>query len=56
MMSMGGNMGGMDMNMPMMDMPHQGPLFLPWHRWYILKLEEELGVPIPYWVSVIYFI
>jgi tyrosinase len=43
------NMMTMGPNMNHSEMPHQGPLFLPWHRWYILKFEEELGVPLPYW-------
>ena len=33
---------------------HRGPEFLPWHRWYILRLEQELRsidarVTLPYW-------
>lgn len=33
---------------------HHGPEFLPWHRWYLLKLELELRsidarVSLPYW-------
>ncbi|MCH7545492.1 MAG: tyrosinase family protein, partial [Planctomycetes bacterium] len=33
---------------------HRGPAFLPWHRWYVLTLEEELRaidseITIPYW-------
>lgn len=33
---------------------HRGPAFLPWHRWYVLTLEEELRaidseITVPYW-------
>ena len=33
---------------------HRGPEFLPWHRWFILRLEQELQsidsrVTVPYW-------
>jgi len=33
---------------------HRGPEFLPWHRWYLLRLEQELQsidsrVSLPYW-------
>jgi hypothetical protein len=33
---------------------HRGPEFLPWHRWYLLRLEQELRsidarVTLPYW-------
>ncbi|MDX1747126.1 MAG: tyrosinase family protein, partial [Halobacteriales archaeon] len=33
---------------------HRGPEFLPWHRWFILRLEQELQaidarVALPYW-------
>jgi tyrosinase len=33
---------------------HRGPVFLPWHRYFLLKLEQALqlydfGITIPYW-------
>lgn len=28
---------------------HRKPIFLPVHRWFLLKLEEAIGVPMPYW-------
>lgn len=28
---------------------HRGPIFLPWHREYLLRLEKELGTTLPYW-------
>ena len=29
--------------------PHGEPKFLSWHRLYSLKLEQLLGLPLPYW-------
>ncbi len=33
---------------------HRGPVFLPWHRYYLYRFEQQLqkkvpGVTIPYW-------
>ncbi len=47
-----------DPNMPpgSMPMPHAGPLFLPWHRQYLLMFEDALrsvsgnkDITVPYW-------
>ncbi len=43
------NAMNMGPHMPMGAYPHQGPIFLPWHRSYILRMEKALGVPLPYW-------
>jgi hypothetical protein len=29
--------------------PHESLAFLPWHRLLTLRMEEELGLPLPYW-------
>ena len=29
--------------------PHGTPDFLPWHRLYMVQMEEALGEPLPYW-------
>ena len=29
--------------------PHGGVNFLPWHRLYMVQMEEVLGEPLPYW-------
>ena len=29
--------------------PHSGPTFLPWHRLFMVQMEEELGEALPYW-------
>ena len=29
--------------------PHNGPTFLPWHRLFMVQMEEELGEALPYW-------
>jgi tyrosinase len=35
---------------PMMrNVAHRGPAFLPWHREFLRRFEQELGVRIPYW-------
>ena len=46
----------MSINYPVGNAAHSGPIFLPWHRLYLLRLEEEmqrvLGDPnfgLPYW-------
>lgn len=36
-------------NMPMGVYPHQSPIFLPWHRYFIAKFENAIGVTLPYW-------
>jgi tyrosinase len=28
---------------------HRGPAFGPWHRAFLLRFEQDLGVPLPYW-------
>ena len=29
--------------------PHGVSIFLPWHRLYMVQMEEELGMALPYW-------
>ena len=29
--------------------PHSEPTFLPWHRLFMVQMEEELGEALPYW-------
>jgi tyrosinase len=41
-------------HMNAMNDAHRGPAFLPWHRYYLLRLEQELqridpAVTLPYW-------
>jgi tyrosinase len=31
------------------NMAHRGPAFLPWHREFLRRFENDLGVPLPYW-------
>ncbi|CEO95513.1 hypothetical protein PBRA_004239 [Plasmodiophora brassicae] len=38
-----------DHGVPRFFCPHLTPAFLPWHRRYIARMEEALGMPIPYW-------
>src|SRR5580704_4385774 len=28
---------------------HRGPAFCPWHREFLRRFENDLGVPLPYW-------
>src|SRR5215212_9837349 len=28
---------------------HRGPRLLPAHRWFLIQLENAIGVPVPYW-------
>jgi hypothetical protein len=32
---------------------HNNYFFLPWHRWFLIQFENELGMPIPFWNSSI---
>ncbi|XP_021374089.1 uncharacterized protein LOC110463628 [Mizuhopecten yessoensis] len=41
----------MHMSPAIIQAAHNGPNFLGWHRFYLLLLEEALGMPIPYWDS-----
>ena len=31
------------------NMAHRGPSFCPWHREFLRRFEQDLGVPMPYW-------
>jgi hypothetical protein len=31
------------------NMAHRGPSFCPWHREFLRRFEQDLGVPLPYW-------
>lgn len=32
---------------------HNNNFFLPWHRWFLIDFEKQLGMPIPYWDSTV---
>ena len=31
------------------NMAHRGPSFCPWHREFLRRFEQDLGVSLPYW-------